>query len=332
MLFSTRSVFVLAVALLLGMATTVTAQVVISEVADKGSSGVCDGEDWLELFNSGSADVDLAGFVLHDDKGPEDEDAFTFVQAVVLTAGEYRLVCTGGDSSTTPQFRIGGDDTVTLLDAVGDVVSSLGLLDGGDSDVSYALDASTDEYSYTTTPTPGTANIFTDPETPAEIKARLKLQNDEGTRFFGMDDRGLPVADAFDQILDLHVTMAPEDLVFTLNNGAAKINKPWSSGRLMQGDQEILTLSSPGRLRPKGRSGVYFSTCLDLRSMPFQIDFDTTDSSQTLFGVQRAYLRNHFFDNSYMRDYASHRMLARFGLPHLRARKVRFYINEELMG
>jgi hypothetical protein len=33
-----------------------------------------------------------------------------------------------------------------------------------------------------------------------------------------------------------------------------------------------------------------------------------------------------------MRDWASHRMLARFGLPHLRARKVRFYINGERTG
>lgn len=37
-------------------------------------------------------------------------------------------------------------------------------------------------------------------------------------------------------------------------------------------------------------------------------------------------------DNSYMRDWANHRILARFGLPHLRARSVRFHINGEKKG
>merc|ERR1719478_397098 len=35
---------------------------------------------------------------------------------------------------------------------------------------------------------------------------------------------------------------------------------------------------------------------------------------------------------SYMREWSMHRMLARFGLPHLRTRAVRFYINSQYIG
>ena len=47
---------------------TAGAQVIISEVADKGTSNACtDKADWVELQNTGSSTVSLAGFKLHDD-------------------------------------------------------------------------------------------------------------------------------------------------------------------------------------------------------------------------------------------------------------------------
>jgi hypothetical protein len=51
-----------------------------------------------------------------------------------------------------------------------------------------------------------------------------------------------------------------------------------------------------------------------------------------LFGVERVFLRHHIGDYSYMRDYAYNRMLARFGLPFVRARKVRVTINGNAHG
>jgi len=74
------------------------------------------------------------------------------------------------------------------------------------------------------------------------------------------------------------------------------------------------------------------ATCLDTLDIPFQLDFDNVNASQTLFGVQRAFLRHHGEDYSFAREWAYYRMLARFGLPYLRARKVTFYINENLHG
>jgi len=82
------------------------------------------GNDWVELHNwSPNNAVNLTGYVLHDDKGPLDEDAFTFTttdapldSVWVLEPQQYQLLCTKGEPAVTPQFGIGGSDTVTLLD------------------------------------------------------------------------------------------------------------------------------------------------------------------------------------------------------------------------
>lgn len=76
-----------------------------------------------------------------------------------------------------------------------------------------------------------------------------------------------------------------------------------------------------------GQSTNYLATCMDTLAVPFVIDVDHTNKTQRLFGMERFYLRNHYTDNSYMREWSIHRMLARFGLPHLRARKVRLFLN-----
>ena len=61
----------------------------------------------------------------------------------------------------------------------------------------------------------------------------------------------------------------------------------------------------------------------------YGMSFGTTNESQTLFGAEHVYLRHHMFDNSYMREWFSHRALARFGLPFLRTRTVQLYINDQ---
>jgi hypothetical protein len=65
------------------MASSVSLQ--LTAIASKGSSdGLCGGEDWISFRNVGVAEVDLIGFVLHESKGAEDEDAFTFCKLPVL--------------------------------------------------------------------------------------------------------------------------------------------------------------------------------------------------------------------------------------------------------
>ena len=168
--------------LLLSVAGLTSSTVVISEVADKGSSGQCgaNNEDWVELHNTGSGSVSLVGWKLHDDKGPSHSKAFTFPSTTSLAAGEYLVLCTRmGNATTSPQFKISGDDTITLLDASGAVVSSTGALqDLGKFGLVWAYDAASTSPSwhYTSTPTPGQANVFTN-SWPAVHCGGLRVDN-----------------------------------------------------------------------------------------------------------------------------------------------------------
>ena len=89
----------------LALLATASASLVISEVADKGAADACDGEEWIELHNAGDAAAELAGLILHDDKGVSDEDALALGGS--LGAGEYLLLCRKADF----EFKIGGGDT-----------------------------------------------------------------------------------------------------------------------------------------------------------------------------------------------------------------------------
>lgn len=318
----------------------------INEIADKGSSNVCDGEDWIELFlppapPDDAPPLNLSGYVLHDDKGPDDEDAFIFPASATISPGDYMLLCNGGaDLTTSPQFGVGGNDQVTLLDPSGVLISTTGPVDGrGEFDVSFAYDpTSADSYIYTTSPTPGDKNSINplpNPKTLEEMRARLQGQNEMGAAFFNMDDNGRPLSEGgFGDIVDLRMTMDPELWDKMYDERSYEVYTPFDTVTVTKYDDPsdvLLELSNAGRFRPKGQSTLAYGTCMD-RTIPYSIDFDRTNPDQTLFGVQKAYLRTHLADWSFAREWAQHRMLARFGLPYLRTRKVRFFVNGEFIG
>ena len=355
-----------------------SSSIMIHEIARKGSEGICNGEDWLELFNNSTTEaVDLSqGYLLHDDKGMNDLDAFSFdafVGREPLPPQGYLVLCTKASLAAntdpsleeipdplSPQFGIGKSDTLTLLRIVDEdysensqvpttsrnigytIVSSVGPLPGLveeelNENVTYAYDAATGTYQYTSAPTPGAANVMsplkTREEVTAEHKTVLAQQNDQGTAFFNFGLDGLPVEDGMDEMLQLHITMTPEDYAYTLQNASFEVYRPFLSATIT--DMEGRTLqeyNAPGRIRPKGQTSLYIAQCIATDTIPFQIDMDETDPTQTLFGVQRFYLRTHLGDYSYMRDWSYNRMLARFGLPHLRARSVQLIINENVVG
>ena len=138
--------------LLLGLGQ---AAIIISEVADKGSSNTCpNNEDWVELHNIGPSSVNLAGFKLHDDKGPDDNNAFIFPSDTAsLSPNAFLVLCTrvdSGDNAASPQFKIGSDDTITLRDISGTIVSSSGALqDLGEYDLTWAYNSENVAYAYT---------------------------------------------------------------------------------------------------------------------------------------------------------------------------------------
>jgi len=103
----------------------------LTAVSDKGSSDRCDGEDWIELTNTGDTKIDLKGYILHDDKGPDDLEAFIFGAAFnfsvnTIEAGANITRCKNATDSFL--FGIGGDDKVTLRDVDRKKVDSSGKL------------------------------------------------------------------------------------------------------------------------------------------------------------------------------------------------------------
>jgi len=303
----------------------------INEVADKGSSSACNGADWVELYVPPSEETsNLTGYILHDDNGPDDEDAYKF-SSTVINSGEYLLLCM--KEAGFPQFGIGSDDTITLLGPDQTVISTTGQLSSeGLLDVTYAWDENNEEFVYTSTPSPGSENILTPTLT---LKDRLEAQNALGIDFFNMDDNGYPVPGGFDDVVDLRMVMDPAEFSKMWDDQSYEVYSPFLSLSVTSygnPDDVLLNLTSPGRIRPRGQSSLALPTCMNFTNIPFKIDFSSSDGTQTLYGTESIYLRNHFSDASSHRDWAVHRMLARFGLPHLRTRTARFYINDQFMG
>jgi len=330
------------------------ANLIISEIAYQGSVDVCDGEDWVELYNSGVEVLDLTGYVLHDSKGISDPDTFTFPPGSSIDAESYLLLCHNqvANASTassaavlSPQFGIGDDDTLTLARVDGTtvaVLSVVGPFPGSPNPSfladSFALDPDTAIFNYTATPTPGAINVMTPLPSAEELanqrKTEMAVLSDAGIDFFNMDRQGMPVASGMDTILELKITMDANDYDAMKLNPQYQEYYPFETATVLtKAGDELVSLESPGRIRARGGESIYLSECLgDASPLPFRLDFDDTDQTQTLYGIQRLYLRPPIQDPSYMREWVYPRMLARFGLPHARTRMVHFYINDNLEG
>jgi hypothetical protein len=140
--------------------------VVVNEVGDKGTFNICGGDgvtagaDYVELLNISPDQVDVSGFILSDDKGPEDGDALVFPANSFIAAGEFLVLCKDAEGSFA--FGIGGDDTVTLFDTNSDLVSTSGeLQDFGSTFLSYQRKVD-GTYDYAD-PAPGEGNVFPPP-------------------------------------------------------------------------------------------------------------------------------------------------------------------------
>lgn len=105
------------------------------------------------------------------------------------------------------------------------------------------------------------------------------------------------------------------------------ISNPTNNEQQDTNTSTILMTSGTGKIRTKGQSTLMITACLGLQNVPFKIEFE-----KPFMGMEVVYLRNHMSDSSYMRDYASHFMLRRFGLPYLRSRPVRLFMNGEYVG
>jgi len=327
--------------LLLIPAHVALAQVVINEIADKGTGNACSGEDWIELYNRGDTEVSLAGYILHDDQGPEDSDAFVFhndasgsAATSIIPPKTFLVLCCNGDGISSPAFKIGGVDSIVLRDgSSGAEIDSSGILpDAGEFDRTYARNNAMmeGELVQTATPTPGSENVITVPPTSTREKDYHE-QNALGSAFFGMGDGGDRVSDSFDDVIDLYAQVDESEWDYLRSNPYAETYISVNEFKVVSSDESYV-LSSPGRMRPRGQLTLFMPICLDLEDIPFKLDFASVNATQTLFGMETAYLRNHLMDESHMKEWVMHRMLARFGLPYLRTRHVRFHVNGAQLG
>ncbi len=109
------------------------ASVRINEVMTQNTHTLADADgafsDWIELFNAGSAPVDLGGWALTDD--PAVPAKWVFAPGTVLAGGAYRVVFASGKDRTAPaaelhtNFRLDADgEYLALIDAGGQPVTT----------------------------------------------------------------------------------------------------------------------------------------------------------------------------------------------------------------
>ena len=101
--------------------------VVINEVTSSG-------DDQIELHNLSAVEVDLSGWIVADDKYPEDNaDIYIFASGSKIEAGGYLVLVKGTDHT----FGIGGSDTITVYNAGGDIVDQAAIDPDGAADTSF---------------------------------------------------------------------------------------------------------------------------------------------------------------------------------------------------
>ena len=164
-----RKIFA-ALALLSSSATF--GQVVINEISAANWTGITDGfgerEDWIELYNTGAAAVDLSGWYLSDSQN--NNTKYQLPPGTVLVAGGRLLVYCSGRGTTAPplhaSFKItqSAGERAVLSNATGVIVDNFQIIEPTQADHSWGR--TTDgaaTWSLFTTPTPNAANAGAGP-------------------------------------------------------------------------------------------------------------------------------------------------------------------------
>ena len=226
--------------------------------------------------------------------------------------------------------------TVTLEAAAGSSSST------NEESTTYAYFPAEDDYRTTRTPTPGSTNVFTPPRPLAEV---LQEKQDAGTDFFQFDREDTEssstnnsTTNIFGPVVDIHIQLDAESLAMLTDHPTYEVYVPFTTLEVSNSDDETQTkllgtstaMITTGKIRTKGQSTLFLPACLGLSNTPFQLKFDAR--TPFLGGMSTVYLRNHLGDQSYLREYGSNVLLHRYGLPYLRVRPVRLYLNDDYYG
>jgi len=111
--------------------------------------------DWIELYNSGAEDFDLAGYILAD-SGAE----WTIPSVIIPGNGFVTFDCDGNDTNGTTNFKIGkSGEMITLKDAAGEVIDEIMTADMSEqTGLTYGREVESGDAWVVMNPTKGAAN------------------------------------------------------------------------------------------------------------------------------------------------------------------------------
>lgn len=140
--------------------------IIINELfVDPGSPLSDTKDEFIELYNPGSTNVSLSGYVLKT--GTNFHDTYT-IPATTITAGGYQVLY----SVQTKLSLTNSSGAAELLDPSGTVISLSAEYDGSLTNLSFARFG--EDWQWTTARTPGAANVYAAPPTAAETTAAKK--------------------------------------------------------------------------------------------------------------------------------------------------------------
>ncbi|MEE0967492.1 MAG: lamin tail domain-containing protein [Bacilli bacterium] len=184
--------------------------IVINEVESNGGD-----TDWVEVYNAGTADVDISGWYLYDnDPTGHINDIIPVAEGTVLKPGEFYVF----DSNTHFTFGLGKADSVTIYNKDGAVVDSYSWNTHANG-VYARIPDGTGEFVDFETSTKGKANVVVNPVILNEIQSNdpnggcdwIELANPTSEP---LDISGLVIKDDD----DLHEYIIPEGTVISANS------------------------------------------------------------------------------------------------------------------
>jgi hypothetical protein len=133
---------------------TVGAKIKVSEFMPNPEGSDTDGE-WIEIYNAG-AEANISGYAITDMVGSPKK--YKFPEGTIIKSKQYLAFY----SSKTPISLNNDDEGVQLLDPDGKVIDASTKSGKGSEGNSFAYDGS--NWSWTSQPTPGRANVIIKPE------------------------------------------------------------------------------------------------------------------------------------------------------------------------
>lgn len=273
--------------------TNVTAThgpLVINEVV---ASHIDGGDDWFELYNSGSDPILLSDYSVIDSSSDIEPIA---LPGIVLAANDYAIIYAVDEDpgSDFVSFKLGKEDELSLL------------LNGETVDyVEWQASDVTAGYSY------GIA------VNTAWDRTTLALTPDAANQ--------LPDVYTQDNVESIYFTIESDQWNDLLDNAADE------EYHLTSVTYKDVTLDEVA-IRTKGNSSLSSVIRMGGERFSFNVDINEYVSGQTLLGMKKFVLNNMFNDPSYMREYIAYELLEEMGVATPQHSYVNVYVNNELKG